>query len=79
MADHDQTSRPDETPDLETFTRHCDEAGQKILATLFTYPKDVAACVLPAVLATVMHLLSIPRETVVAVLDAALEDIANGE
>lgn len=75
----DRPSRPDEPPNLETLTRQCDEAGKKILATLFTYPKDVAACVLPGVLATVMRVLSIPRETVVAMLDAALEDIANGE
>jgi hypothetical protein len=65
--------------EAETFMRQCGEAGEKITSVLFSFPKPVAICVLPGVLASVMQVFSIPRETIIAMLDSALEDIANGE
>lgn len=62
----------------EVFVRQCEEAGEKLTAVLFAYPKPVAICVLPGVLAAVMKTFDMPRETVIAMLDSALDDIARG-
>lgn len=59
----------------EDFSRACKELGNRLLDALFAAPKPVALCVLPGVLAAVMHTFDIPRETVIAMLDSALEDI----
>lgn len=64
--------------DEEVFVRQCSEAAEKITALLFSYPKPVATCVLPGVLAAVMKTLAMPREMVIAMLDSALEDIGDG-
>ena len=64
--------------EAEIFVRQCNEAGEKITSVLFSFPKPVAVCVLPGLLAAVMQVFNIPRETIVAMLDSALEDIANG-
>jgi hypothetical protein len=57
------------------FTSQCDECGKKIIAVLFSYPKPVAICVLPGVLASVMRTFSMPREMILEMLDSAVEDI----
>jgi len=62
----------------DEFSRQCQEVGEKITDVLFGAPKAVAVCVLPAVLAAVMRTLDIPRETIIAMLDSALEDIDAG-
>lgn len=66
-------------PDEATFVRQCGEAGERITNLLFSYPKAVAICVLPGVLASVMKTFELPRDMIVAMLDSALEDIENGE
>lgn len=58
------------------FARMCDELANKITTVVFAYPKPVAACVLPGVVAAVAKTLDIPRDTVVAMLDSAFEDMA---
>jgi hypothetical protein len=45
---------------------------------LFSYPRPVAICVLPGILAAVMGAMELPRDVVVAMLDSALDDIRNG-
>ena len=62
----------------DQFAQQCQEIGEKITDVLFEAPKPVAVCVLPAVLAAVMRTLDIPRETIIAMLDSALEDIDAG-
>lgn len=57
------------------FVRQCAELGNKITEMLFGYPKPVAICVLPGVLAAVAKTFDIPRDVFVAMLDSALEDI----
>jgi hypothetical protein len=64
--------------DKEVFVRLCQSAGDIITETLMACPKPVAVCVLPGVLAAVMRTFEIPRETLIAMLDAALEDIDAG-
>lgn len=59
----------------EDFNRACEELGGRLVEVLFAAPKPVAICVLPGVLAAVMRTFDIPRETVIAMLDSALEDI----
>jgi len=61
----------------EIFVRQCEELGGKLNATLCGYPKPVAICVLPGVLAAVMRTFDLPREMVISMLDSALEDIDN--
>lgn len=61
------------------FVRQCEEAGERITDVLFSYPKPVTVCVLPGVLASVMQVFSIPRETIIAMLDSALEDMQDVE
>lgn len=68
-----------ETTGESTFVRQCEEAGGRITDVLFSYPKPVAICVLPGVLASVMKTFELPRAMIVAMLDGALEDIENGE
>lgn len=63
----------------EQFVRQCEEAGEKITSILFSYPKAVAVCVLPGVLASVMKVFSLPREMVVAMIDSAIEDLQDVE
>lgn len=63
------------TPEQENFARQCEEVGEKITSLLFSYPKPVAVCVLPGILAAVMMTCAIPRETILAMLDSALEDM----
>jgi len=63
----------------EAFVRQCAVISERIVDLLFSYPKPVAVCVLPGVLASVMQVFSLPRETIIAMLDSALEDIAGGE
>ena len=65
------------TLDEEQFAQQCTEAGEKIMSLLFTYPKIVAVCVLPGVLASVMRVFGLPREAIVALLDGALEDMSD--
>jgi len=57
------------------FTRQCDELAHKITEAMFSYRKEVAICTLPGVLAAVIKTLNVPRDTVVAMLDSALEDV----
>jgi hypothetical protein len=64
--------------DEEVFVRLCNSASDIIIETLFACPKPVAICVLPGVLAAVMRTFGVPRETLIAMLDAALEDIDAG-
>lgn len=59
----------------EIFARQCTEAGEKIITTLFSYPKPVVVCLLPGVLAAVMMTLELPRETIISMLDSALENM----
>lgn len=67
------------TAEAMLFVKQCAEAGERLTNVLFSYPKPVAVCVLPGVLASVMRTLGLPREMIVAMLDSALEDIDNGE
>lgn len=67
------------TPEEAEFARQCEEAGEKINALLFTYPKPVAICVLPGVMAAVMKVFGVPREAVIAMLDSALKDIGDAK
>jgi hypothetical protein len=57
------------------FSRQCLELGGKITDMFFGYPKAVAVCTLPGVLAAVMRALDLPREMVIQMLDSALADI----
>jgi hypothetical protein len=66
------------TDEDELFVRQCAEAGERLTELLFSYPKPVAVCVLPGVLASVLRTLGLPRDVAVAMLDSALEDIDNG-
>jgi hypothetical protein len=59
----------------DEFSRQCEEAAKRITELLFSYPKPVAFCVLPGVLASVMTVFNMPRDTVIAMLDSALEDM----
>lgn len=61
-----------------TFIRQCGEAGERITDLLFSYPKPVAICVLPGILASIMETFDLPRDMIVAMLDSALEDIKSG-
>lgn len=60
---------------MNEFVQQCEEAGDKVLALVLSYPKAVALCVLPAALASVMKVFNIPREVIIAMLDGAMEDI----
>lgn len=64
-----------EIASAEDFSRACEELGGLLVEVLFGASKSVAVCVLPGVLAAVMHVFNIPRETMIAMLDSALEDI----
>lgn len=66
------------TPGEQLFARQCSEAGEKILNVLNAYPQAVRVCVLPGALASIAAAYGMPREMVIAMLDSALEDIANG-
>ena len=59
------------------FVQQCDEAAEKVVTLLFSYPKPVAVCVLPGILAAVMTTLSLPRETIISMLDSALDDMSH--
>lgn len=59
----------------DIFSRQCAELGEKIVDLMFGYPKPVVACVLPGVLASISTVLEIPRETIIQMLDSALEDM----
>ncbi len=61
--------------DAEKFSGQCAELGGKVTDLLFSYPKPVAVCVLPGVMAAVVMTLGIPREIFIAMLDSALEDM----
>lgn len=65
------------TTEDEIFVRQCQEAGERLTAILFAYPKSVSICVLPGLLAVVMKTFDMSREMVIAMLDSALEDIGN--
>lgn len=67
---------PDPAP-LGEFARQCDELGYKITGAMFGYSKEVAICTLPAVLAAAVKALGVPRDTMVEMLDTALEDIGD--
>jgi hypothetical protein len=62
----------------QEFARQCEQAGDAILATLFSFPKPIPAIVMPGILAAVIRTLGISRDTAVRMLDAALEDIDKG-
>ncbi len=62
----------------EKFEEQCHELGGKITEALFAYPKAVAICVLPGVMAAVAATFEIPRATFIAMMDSALEDIRDG-
>lgn len=70
MADIDEGITSD-----EDFIRACKDLSGRLIDVFFAAPKPVALCVLPGVLAAVMRTFNIPRETVIAMLDSALEDI----
>lgn len=59
----------------EEFVQQCEEAGDKVLTLVLSYPMTVAICVLSAVLASVMKAWNVPREAIIAALDYAPEDI----
>jgi hypothetical protein len=59
----------------DDFVKQCEELGRKITDLLFSYPKPVLVVVLPGMMASVAKALDIPRDKVVAMFDAALEDI----
>lgn len=59
----------------EEFVRQCAELGDKLTKALFGYPKAVAVCVLPGLMAAVATTLEIRRETLIEMLDSALRDM----
>ena len=63
------------TPEEREFLRECSELGEKLIEITFLYPKRVGICVIPAVMASIITALGIPRDTIVSVLDSALEDL----
>jgi hypothetical protein len=59
----------------DEFTEQCNALGHKLTETLFGAPKAVAICTMPGVMAAVAKTFGIPRETVIAMFDSALEDM----
>ena len=62
----------------KVFVKQCDELAGRVTEILFSYPKAVGLCVLPGLMAAVAGTFKIPRDTLVAMLDSALEDIQGG-
>ncbi len=63
----------------EEFVQQCAALGNKLTETLFGAPKAVAVCALPGVMAAVAKTFAIPRETIIAMFDAALEDMRDAK
>src|ERR1700761_5598649 len=59
-------AKHDDTPADKVFIQQCEEAGKRIIEVVFSYQKPVTICVLPGVLASVMKVFNIPRETIIA-------------
>jgi hypothetical protein len=59
----------------DALEKQCAELAEKLTNMLFGYPKHVAVCVMPAVMAAVAKTLGMPRETVIAMFDSAMEDM----
>jgi hypothetical protein len=57
------------------FAEQCAEAGERMTALLFQYPRPVGECVLFGLVASVMSVTGISRDQAIAALDSALEDM----
>lgn len=60
------------------FVQQCQELSEKIVNLLVDYPKAVAICAVPGLMASMAKVYNLPRAMVIAMLDSALEDIADG-
>lgn len=60
----------------DDFEQMCTELSSKLVNTLFGYPKPVAVCVIPGVMAAIAKTFEIPRSAFIAMFDSAMEDMA---
>ncbi len=58
------------------FETRCSELASKIIDLFSNQSRNVTIVVLSGVIASVMTVFQIPRETVIAMIDSALEDIS---
>jgi hypothetical protein len=59
------------------FAEQCAEAGERMTAVLFQYPRPVGVSVLFGLVASVMTVNGISRDKAIAAIDSALEDMKN--
>jgi hypothetical protein len=67
------------TENEKIFEKQCYEVGSKVNDVLSKYPKHVIICAIPGLMAAISKAFGLPRDTMIAMFDSALEDINEDE